>query len=383
MSDNSSKTNILHLRDSPWVDGPGRTIIETAASIDKSRYHYVIGGFSSNGQAESPLINAAFQRDLHAISIREKSAFDINVFRQIIEYIEKNNIHIIHAHEFRSDLIGLICAKMKKVKVMTTLHGWIPNGLSGKLRVGLDKSLLYFYDHIIVVSERMKKQVLSMGVPKRKISLLHNCIIVDRYRKDPSDRRFKAELGIDDNDVLIGNIGRLSPEKGQADFLLAAHAVLKRSRNAKFILAGIGPDQHSLERLAERLGIRNSVLFAGYRKDMQSVYNSLDLVVQSSYTEGLPNVLLESLLMEVPVIATDVGGTPEIITDQDTGILIRPGSVEEMADKIIMYLDNPQLFWSMARRGRSHVTNEFDFAKRTKKEEMIYQELMMRGRGCN
>lgn len=374
--------NILHLRDSPWVDGPGRTIIESAALFDRSRFNYIIGGFSGNGQSNGLLVASAIQRGFHTVSILESGSFDINVFRQLLQYIEDNKIHIIHTHDFRSDLIGLICAKIRKVKVMTTLHGWIPNGLKGKVYVGLDKTLLHFFDHIIVVSERMKQQVLRLRVPEQKVTLLHNCIIADRYHKDYSDKSFKTEQGLDGDAVLIGKIGRLSPEKGQSDFVMAAKEVLKRHEKAKFVLLGIGPERQTLEQLADRLGILGSVIFAGYRTDMQRVYNSLDLVVQSSYTEGLPNVLLEALLMEVPVIATDVGGTPEIIRNRETGILIQPGSVKRLAEKIIQYIDDPAVFQAMAKRGKAHVTNEFNFAERTKKEEQICQELMY-GQGCS
>jgi len=382
MSVNSSKINILHLRDSPWVDGPGRTIIETAASIDKSRFHYVIGGFSSDGQTESPLIDAASQRGLHAITIKERRAFDINVFRQILEYVDKNNIHIIHTHEFRSDVIGLVCAKIKRVKVMITLHGWISNGISGKVKTVLDKSLLHFFDHIVVVSERMKNQVLSLRVPERKVSLLNNCIIADRYHKDPFDKGFKAELGFTQDTVLIGSIGRLSPEKGQDILIQAASEVLRRNNNARFIFVGVGPEQPKLASLSEKLGIADYIKFVGYHKDMQRIYNSLDLVVQSSYTEGLPNVLLEALLMEVPVVATDVGGTPEIIKEQETGILINPGAIDEMVEQINKYFDNSDYFQNMAKSGKLHVSDAFNFAQRTKKEEFIYQNMICdRGRG--
>jgi glycosyltransferase involved in cell wall biosynthesis len=110
---------------------------------------------------------------------------------------------------------------------------------------------------------------------------------------------------------------------------------------------------------------------------MASIYNDVDLVVQSSWTEGMPNVILESLLMEVPVIATDVGGTREVICDGDTGVLIRPGDVIELKKNIEQFMDNRNYMMEMAKRGRKDVKARFNHSDRVKKLESVYQKVFL------
>lgn len=369
------KINILHLRDSPWVDGPGRTILETASLIDKTKYNYIIGAFAGPDWNSNPLIEAAISRNLKVFPIKEKKSFDFDTIRQIIDYIDKNNIHILHSHETRSDLIGLICAKKKHIRLVTTLHGWITNDLKSKVLAYLDKVILHFFYMIIVVSERMKQQVMKYKIPEKKIHVLRNSLLVDQYHPDSEDQNFRKEFNIPPETVLIGNIGRLSPEKGQVHFILAANEILKKNYNVKFVLIGIGSDQEKLQKLARENSISDSVIFTGYRSDMQSIYNSLDLVVQSSFTEGMPNVILESLLMETPVIATDVGGTSEIVEDNTTGILIKPGDFRTISIKIEQYLKNTNFFHKITEIGNKRVKEEFNFHWRTKKLSKLYDGL--------
>ena len=221
----------------------------------------------------------------------------------------------------------------------------------------------------------MENQVQKLGVSSNKLSVLYNSLIIDRYRPDANDQDFRKELGVEENTLLVANIGRLSPEKGQADFILAAKNVLETHQNTKFLLIGVGPEQERLENLANDNGIRDAVIFTGYRNNMISIYNSLDLVVQSSHTEGMPNVVLEASLMEVPVIATKVGGTSEIINDYESGVLIAAGSHEIIAKKIIEYLKYPDLYVKMAIQAKLRVQQYFNFQNRTKILMNIYEEI--------
>ena len=164
---------------------------------------------------------------------------------------------------------------------------------------------------------------------------------------------------MNDETLLVGNMGGLSPEKGQADFIRSAAKVLSRHQNARFVLIGIGDDKPHLEALTRSLGLEEKVLFLGYRSDMVQVYNSLDLVVQTWSTEGMPNVVLEALAMEVPVIATDVGGTSEVIRNNHTGVLIGPGKTEIIAESILNFNRTRDVFAKMAKNGRKACRETF------------------------
>ena len=367
-----NRINILHLRDSPWVDGPGRTILESASRINSEKYGYFIGAFCNKDSKGNPFIDTAVGRKLKVFRIDESHSLDWTILSQIKHLIVREKVDIIHTHEVRSDLFGLVAGKLAGVPVMTTLHGWIENGLKGKLFTRIDKGILRLFDHVIAVSEKMKDEVLRFSVKPEKVSVLHNALVIENFSRNSEDRSFREEIGVNGETLLVGNIGRLSPEKGQADFIRSAAKVISRHEDARFVLIGKGDDKPHLEALSRSLGLDEKVLFLGYRSDMVQVYNSLDIVVQTSYTEGMPNVVLEALAMEVPVIATDVGGTSEVIKNNHTGVLVGPGKTEIIAENILNFINTRDVFTKMARNGRRRVVKHFNFDERTKKLSELY-----------
>lgn len=367
---------VLDLRDSPWVDGPGRTILDTASMVDPGRYRIVVGAFSGDRHGEHAYLAEAVRRRLETYPIAEKRALDPDVLRQIMSWCRSNAIDIIHTHDFRSDLYGLVAARRLGIPAVSTCHGWIANDLKGRIYTSVDKFLLRFFDRVIVVSARMQTQLASRGIPARKIALIQNALIVENYRPDRGDRAVRAEWGIPGHHRLVGKIGRLSPEKCQDLFLRAAAELLTHDRDLSFVLIGIGPEEERLRRLAAELGIAGHVVFAGYRGDMQRVYNSLDLVVQSSSTEGMPNVVLEALLMRVPVVATDVGGTAEIVTDGKSGRLIPPNDLGALVAGMREALGDARRAAEWVDAGERTVRSDFSHNLRLQRIMAVYDQVL-------
>ncbi|MFI0460367.1 MAG: glycosyltransferase family 4 protein, partial [Candidatus Thiodiazotropha endolucinida] len=175
--------------------------------------------------------------------------------------------------------------------------------------------------------------------------------------------------------VIIANIGRLSPEKRQDIFLNAAKYLVGKNRDLIFLIVGVGPEEERLRALANELGISARVIFSGYRNDMVDIYNGIDLVVQSSNTEGMPNVVLESLLMGVPVIATNVGGTAQIVQHNVNGVLIESEDLSALENALEEYTNNVAKHNEMALIGRKHVIENFNQDARVKKLFSVYERL--------
>lgn len=367
---------ILDLRDSPWVDGPGRTILQTASMVNSARCEIIVGAFYGDTHGEHAYISEAKKRGLTILPVLESSAFDRKISKQIIEAIRVHSIDILHTHDFRSDLFGLWCAKRTGIPVISTCHGWIANNTKGKIYTNIDKLALRYFNRIITVSEYMRKQLIGTGFISDKIEVVPNALVIEDYQVNKHDHAFRHELGINSDTLLIGNIGRLSEEKGQDIFLYAAHELLKKYDNLHFALIGIGSQEESLRALVSELGIQDRISFCGYRSDMLSIYNSLDLVVQSSYTEGMPNVILESLLMETPVVATDVGGTGEIVEHMKSGLLIKSAALDELVWAIEDFMNNSAKHKMMAIVGQTYVKNNFNHASRVNHITEIYEDLM-------
>lgn len=302
----------------------------------------------------------------------------MQVLSQILSCIRSNQIDIIHTHEFRSNLFGFLAAKLTRKPIVTTAHGWIQNSPMKKRIVKLDKFLLRFFDKIIAVSEAIKKLLLDAGVPEHKITVIPNALRTEKYANNKQNQGFRKEVGVDEEKILVANIGRLSPEKGQLEFLLAAVDFIPKFPNIHIIFVGIGPEEEKLKKFVADNNLSANVMFAGYRTDMVNIYNDIDLVVQSSYTEGMPNVVLEALLCQTPVIATDVGGTNEIIEHGYNGILIPDNKPSTLTQAIADFMENTTRHNEMARTGRKTIIDKFDHNTRVRKLESTYDELIKR-----
>jgi glycosyltransferase involved in cell wall biosynthesis len=366
---------VLHLRDSPWVDGPGRTILETATRIDRSRVDYHVGAFISDPAAPHPLVEALRTRGLPVHPIADRGGVGREMVERLLELIDTLQADVLHTSEFRSNVLALLCRRRRPgLRLVSTAHGWIANDLRGKAYTLADRVLLRSFDRVILVSHAMRRRLPAWWVADRKVCVLHNALMTESYGREVLDqpRRATDPRG----EVRLLNVGRLSPEKGQAMLLQAVARLLPDYPGLVVWFAGTGPLQAELETEAQRLGLSEHVRFLGYVTDMPALYSQVDLVVQSSFTEGLPNVMLEVAYLGVPVVATDVGGTSEVIEHSVSGWLVRKGSVRALRDGLRAFLDDPARFATMAVAGHQRIVAEFNFGARTQGQAALYEELV-------
>ena len=292
---------------------------------------------------------------------------------RVVSLLDRYQIDVLHTSEFRSNVLGLLCARSRPVRLVSTAHGWITNDLRGHAYTLVDRALLKRFDRVILVSHAMRRRLPRWWVPDERVRVLHNALMTESYGNAVLDVPRSAPDP--SGPVRILNVGRLSPEKGQALLLEAVASLSEEFPGLQVSFAGTGPLEVPLKRLAAELGIADRVHFLGYVADMPLLYSTVDLVVQSSLTEGLPNVMLEVAYLGVPVVATDVGGTGEVIEHGVSGWLVRRGSTEEIASGLRRFLAAPGEFLAMARAGRRRVAQEFSFPARTEAQMRIYEEL--------
>ena len=369
----SRPIRVLHLRDSPWVDGPGRTILETATRIDRTRIDYHVGAFVSNPGEPHPLVVALEQRGLPVHPVEDRGGVGPDMVSRVVDLIDRLGIDILHTSEFRSNVLALLSRRKRPIKLVSTAHGWIANDLRGHIYSWADRVLLRRFDRVILVSHAMRRRLPAWWVPDSRVRILHNALMTENYGRDLLDRPRLAP--VQSGEVRVLNVGRLSAEKGQ-DLLLRAVAELRAEcPRLQLLFAGIGPLEPELRQLSAHLGIADRVQFLGYVSDMPALYASVDLVVQSSLTEGLPNVILEAAYLGVPIIATDVGGTREVIEHGVSGWLLRPGSTRALSEALRRYLADPATLIEMAARGRVRIESNFAFPARTEGQSNIYAEI--------
>ena len=368
---------ILDLRDTFEIGGPGKTILETHRAIDSARFSLHLGVFARGDEStDTPFVRAAQAQGLPVHVLRAASQYDPRLALALARLVADQGFDIVHSHETKSDAINWLARKRRRYAAMTTLHGWIGNSRKQRTLIWIDRRLVRAFDRVLVVSEKIRGQLLASGMPPGKVTLLHNAIVVERYQRTGGPSVLGSLVGRPVERPVIATIGRLSAEKGHRDFIAALGIVASRGGRVSAVLVGDGPERSHLEAQVRDLGLADRVHFSGYIPSPERVFEHVDLMVLPSYTEGLPNVALESLVMDVPVLATRVGGTPEVIADGVTGRLVEPGEPGAQAEAILDFLANRDAWQGMARRGREHVLAHFDFGSRTRRLEQIYTELV-------
>jgi glycosyltransferase involved in cell wall biosynthesis len=369
--------NVLHLRDTDRVCGPGKTIIETACATDRSAFSQMVGLFLPNGTAHNRYYEEAVRRGVDVVPVRSAHPYDPRLVRTLVQILKARRIDVLHSHEYKSDLLAFAASRLHRVPIVTTVHGWITTSSKRRFFIGMSRKVLPHFDRVIAVSHETKRRIVAHGVPGDLVTVIHNGIVSRHYHRDGQVAGFlRQRFNLPAGAVLIANIGRLSPEKGQRDFIDAAALIASAHPEAYFVLVGDGPDRGVLESYAASRGVSNRVLFAGYIDDPRPVYRDIDVLALTSHTEGLPNVVLEAMCMEVPVLATDVGGTREVVEPDVSGLLVDAHAPEQIATRLAGLLRDRSLARALVAGGRRRAQEHFEFQGRVEREEQLYRELL-------
>jgi glycosyltransferase involved in cell wall biosynthesis len=373
----SPRLKVLDLRDTHEIGGPGKTILETYRAIDASRFELHLGVFLARGETEdTPFINAARALGMPVHVIRGHNQYDPRLIWRTARLIRTLGIDIVHPHEVKSDVISYLATWPNRVPIVTTVHGWIANSAKQRVLMALDSHIIGRFDRVIVVSQQIGDHLRMAGAPDGRMRLIHNAIVIGNYRRTGHGGYIEGLIGRPLSGPVVSSIGRLSPEKGHTDLIDAVAIVRSRGHALSLVLAGDGPDRARIEGRITALGLDACVYLPGYVSQPARVLEESDLAVLPSHTEGLPNAALEAMAMEVPLLATRVGGTPEVVTDGQTGRLVEPRSPEALAAGIIDFMTAPEPWRVMAKRARGLVEAQFNFDARTRAIEALYAEMV-------
>jgi glycosyltransferase involved in cell wall biosynthesis len=371
------RIKVLDLRDTHEIGGPGKTILETYRAIDHSRFDVQLGLFRSpEDHSDTPFLTAAREIGMPIHEVRAHGPYDPRLAWRLAGLVRDQGFDIVHPHEGSSDIVTYAMLAIHRVPIVTTAHGFIGNSAKQRFMVWLDKRVMRGFDRVIAVSGKMQRDLIAAGVPASKVTLLHNAIVLEKYRRSSETGALDAVVGRTVPRPALVCIGRLSPEKGHADLVDALTKVAATGRRITAVFAGDGPSRTDLTARIAAAGLQDWIHLPGYVQQPARLLQDADLMVLPSHTEGLPNAALEAFAMEVPVLATRVGGTPEVVTDGETGRLVPPHSPESLAAGIISFLDDPATWRGFTQQARRVVETRFDFKTRTAKLEAIYDDMM-------
>src|SRR5262249_8514040 len=255
-------------------------------------------------------------------------------------------------------------------------HGYVSRGGRLEAYYQADRWALRRLDHVIAVSEDLYRALPSLGVPSSRCSLVPNAIDTQQFTRRRSLRQAREHLGLDASHLVVGAVGRLAAEKGFDILIRATDLLLNAGLDVELWLIGDGDERSRLESLARELGHKHRILLLGHRLDVRELYEAMDVFALSSLREGLPNVLLEAMSLEVPVVATNVAGVPGLIKDGLNGLLIPPHSVEQLTQALARLLNDAALRDRLRQAGRQSIEARYSFAGRMDRVRALYDQVL-------
>lgn len=362
---------VVHLTDSPFYGGPERQMrglsVELRASVDTTILCF------RDHRSSLPFIEQLNAAGIAARMIGHANPHFPSMIADVAAELRRERADLLVCHGYKADVIGWFAARRVGLPVISVSRGWTAHTLKVRAYEALDRKMLARMDAVVCVSDGQAAKVLRSGIPRDRVHVIHNSVDPARFRTHSTGERAVLEtLFTSKPDVIVAAVGRLSPEKGFDQLIEAARIIVRAADRIGIVLIGDGPERRKLEARVRASDLESNVVFTGFRKDVDDLLPSADILVQSSYTEGLPNVVLEACAAGIPVVATDVGGTSEIIEDEVNGFLVPPADPAALAGRVINLARSPLLRQEMGQRGRSIVRTRFSFARQAAQYEDLF-----------
>ncbi|MBW8000507.1 MAG: glycosyltransferase family 4 protein [Planctomycetes bacterium] len=288
--------------------------------------------------------------------------------------ILENDIQLIYCADNLSKLIGGMVGKMTNVKVVAHCHDDFKEDALGKI---MRRTYLIFLDRILTVSDKVRRFFKVGQKISPKAVTVYGGIDTRLYDPDKTKTDIRSELGLDKDAFVIGSIGVIEEDKGHIYLLKAVAKLISEGIDISAVICGTGHKEEFLKKFVEDENLNENIFFPGFRKDIPEVLKALDIFVMTSMTiESLSIVTLEAMAMRNPVIATNIGGLPEVVVDGETGIIIEPCNADVLADSIKYLLENPEKRFQMGQQGRKRVCEHFTIEKNVRKTEEVFLETL-------
>jgi glycosyltransferase involved in cell wall biosynthesis len=369
------KIKILHVL-TTTAGGLGQAVLSLVLHLDPERFEVTVAfgpGY--------PLDRKFAEGGLRVVPIRMKRglrAINLFGFWDLYRLIRKERFDVVHTHAPIAGFLGRVAAKLVGVEVVIfTLHGGSDlNNRSLLIRFlsrFAQKLLDRCTDYYVAVSDYVQKRWLQnqSAAPERLILIYHGTDL--RTLPPHTDLSEKRKmLGLPLEETLIGTVGLLETQKGTEDFIRAIPLVIDAFPACRFVVIGDGPLRSHLEAVAAQVGISQSVTFVGWRTDAAELMGILDLFCLPSLWESFGLVLLEAMAYAKPIVATDVGGIPDVITNGESGLLVPPEDPVSLSKAIVYLLAHPEIAREMGRKGEARLRERFTLERMVQQHESLY-----------
>ncbi len=370
------------------MGGPAIHVVNLNAHLPADRYESLLVTGKEN-PGEGSMHGFAREHGVRPVVVPEVvgeaslKPRDVVALAKVYRLIRRFRPHIVHTHTAKAGFIGRIAARLAGVPVIVhTYHGHVLHGYYSPVKSWLlrrmERMLARLSDRLIAVSEQVKNDLVRYGVaPAAKIAVvplgfeLTPFLTSERFKG-----AFKEELGLDSSTKLVGIVGRIFPVKNHRLFLDAAVRLAREDERVHFVVVGDGILRPEMERYVRELGFGSRVHFTGWRRDLSRIYASLDVLVVSSDNEGTPVSAIEAMASGVPVVATRVGGLPDLVINGMTGYLVPPRDPDALAAAVARILQDSQTAIRMGVVTREYVRERYTLERLIADVDQLYQDLL-------
>ncbi len=368
---------VWHIIDSDGFYGAEVMLLNLILEQLRINIDATVISLSRKGRVERDLEREARHRNISVNVVNMHSGPDFIGAYYIIKEARKNSIDVIHCHGYKANILfGLMPGSLRKLPVVTTLHGWIYEKGFSKINIYnyFDKISLHFVDYVVAVDESI--------IDKHNIKKIKNiCVINNGIQKiidNSSDTSPKEQVRIHRNSskYVIGSIGRLSSEKGYDTLISAIFLLRKENVDVQLVILGDGKEKANLKSLAKKYNIENYVCMPGYVEDTESYLKQFDVMVLPSLTEGLPITLLEAMRARVPIVATNVGGMSATIKPNKGGKIVPCKNSHSIVNAIKDIINNSDLTAEMINFSFENFRENYTSEIMADKYKKIYETLI-------
>ncbi len=369
-----TKPLILHVRATNFYGGPEKQIFEHIRRSRNYRHAVVTFVDSAAGTELSEKCRVAGIQ-VHAIGPGQQFIpLAIRRLRQIIASLRPS---MICSHGYKPAILLPIAAIGRKIPILGFARGFTAENTKVAFFEFLERRAMGRFYGVVCVCKAQQQQLTEAGIRAKRFWVVQNAVsLPDKSAESETSAHLRRDLGLSPDITLIICAGRLSPEKGQSDLLRAISMLSIGIARYRLLICGDGPLRTVLEREASSLGIADRVRFLGFRRDLMTIFQSMNLLVLPSHTEGLPNVILEAFSCAKPVVATSVGGIPELVVHGKNGLLVPPKRPDLLSRALESCLASPEKTHLMGKEGFSTVSEQFSFEAHTRRLEKIYEEVL-------
>jgi glycosyltransferase involved in cell wall biosynthesis len=367
----AKKIKILEAIRQGKVGGGETHVLELCTHIDKSLFEPVVLSFT-----EGPMVEELNRRGIKTKVINTERGFDNGVWKKVLEFIRLENFDIVHAHGTRAMSNVFWAARKAELPLIYTVHGWSfhpdQNLFIRKARELSENFLTSKANTTICVSKSNERDGIERFNMKRS-TVIYNAVDLDKFNPENKFKDIRAEFGIANNKTIIGFIVRITVQKDPFTMIKAMKIVADTTDDVVLLMVGDGDLKAKTMQLAEELKIGDRIIFESFRSDIPDILNAIDIYCLPSLWEGFPIGILEAMAMRKCVVSSPVDGNIEVVTHNETGLLVETGLPEKLAEALLYLHNNKELQQRIAQNSYEFIKTNFGIHRLVKSVEEIYR----------